>query len=79
MVCDGQASKLARMQVLFPLAPGIESIWEPAMEEMDETMDIAKEELEHIQDEARQAVKRVDGSIGEVEHKIEEWMKGRKR
>lgn len=67
------------MQVLFVLAPGIESIYEPAMEEMEEAIDTAKENVDHIHDEARQAVKRVDGSIEKVEQKIDEWIHGRKR
>lgn len=37
------------LQVLFPLAPGIESIYEPAMEEMEEALERGRENMEHMQ------------------------------
>ena len=36
-------------QVFFPFAPGFESISEPAMEEVEEALDMAKENLDHMQ------------------------------
>jgi len=66
-------------QVLFPLAPGIESIYEPAMEEVDEALDHAKENVDHIQEEARQAMKRMDSRMEKVEQKYNEWIKGRRK
>ena len=37
------------LQVLFPLAPGIESIYEPAMEEVEEALERGRENMEHMQ------------------------------
>lgn len=63
------------------MAPGIESIYEPAMEEVDEALDHAKENVDHIQEEARQAMKRIrmDSRMEKVEQKYNEWIKGRSK
>jgi hypothetical protein len=42
MLCDA-------LQVFFPFAPGIETIYEPAMEEVEEALDAARENLDHMQ------------------------------
>ena len=66
-------------QVLFPLAPGIESIYEPAMEEVEEALDTAKENVDQLQTEAREAMKAMDGNIEKAEDKIEQWIKSRRK
>ena len=35
--------------MFFPFAPGFDSIYEPAMEEVEEALDMAKENLDHMQ------------------------------
>ncbi|CAL5225933.1 g8728 [Coccomyxa viridis] len=66
-------------QVLFPLAPGIESIYEPAMEEVEEALDTAKENVDQLQNEAREAMKGMEVSMEKVEQKYNEWKKGRRK
>ena len=66
-------------KVLFPLAPGIESIYEPAMEEVEEALDTAKENVDQLQSEAREAMKAMDDSIEKAEDKLERWMKSRRK
>ena len=63
------------VKVLFPLAPGIESIYEPAMEEVEEALDTAKENVDQLQSEAREAMKAME----KAEDKIERWMKSRRK
>ena len=70
---------LHNAKVLFPLAPGIESIYEPAMEEVEEALDTAKENVDQLQSEAREAIKAVDGSIEKAEDKLERWIKSRRK
>ena len=65
--------------MLFPLAPGIESIYEPAMEEVKEALDTAKENVDQLQTEAREAMKAMDGNIEKAEDKIEQWIKSRRK
>ena len=67
------------VKVLFPLAPGIESIYEPAMEEVEEALDTAKENVDQLQSEAREAMKAMDGNIEKAEDKIEQWIKSRRK
>ena len=57
------------LQVLFPLAPGIESIYEPAMEEVEEALEGAQEKMEHMQSELRQEAE-------QVQRKVKGWVKG---
>lgn len=40
---------LVTAQVFFPFAPGIESIYEPVLEEVEEALDAARENLDHMQ------------------------------
>ena len=65
--------------MLFPLAPGIESIYESAMEEVEEALDTAKENVDQLQTEAREAMKAMDGNIEKAEDKIEQWIKSRRK
>ena len=67
------------MQVLFPLAPGIESIYEPAMEEVEEALDTAKENVDQLQNEAREAMRGMEVSMEKVEQKYNEWKRGRRK
>ena len=41
------------LQVFFPLLPGVESIYEPAMESAEEAMDDMKESMDHAMDSFR--------------------------
>ncbi len=60
------------LQVLFPLAPGIESIYEPAMEEVEEALEGAHEKMEQVQSELRQ-------EADHLQRRVEGWVKGSRK
>ena len=62
----------ARPQVFLPLAPGIESISEPAMEEVGEALDAARENVDQLQTDVSAAAHRVD-------RRIVDWVKRRRK
>ncbi|CAL8466419.1 g5955 [Coccomyxa elongata] len=66
---ENPVSRTWLQQVLFPLAPGIESIYEPAMEEVEEALEGAHEKMEHVQSELRQ-------EADYLQRKVEGWVKG---
>ncbi|KAK9902691.1 hypothetical protein WJX75_002901 [Coccomyxa subellipsoidea] len=69
---ENPVSRTWLQQVLFPLAPGIESIYEPAMEEVEEALERGRENMEHMQSEVRR-------EADEVQRKVESWVKWPKK
>ena len=51
------------LQVFFPLAPGVETIYEPAMEEVAEMLGAAKGKLENMESGVSTAAKRMDRKL----------------
>ena len=49
------------------------------MEEVEEALDTAKENVDQLQSEAREAMKAMDDSIEKAEDKLERWMKSRRK
>lgn len=61
--------KVSTVQVFFPLAPGIETIYEPAMEEVEEALENARKNMEHMHADISDAAHR-------VEKRVEDWARG---
>ena len=51
----------------------------PPWEEVEEALDTAKENVDQLQSEAREAMKAMDGNIEKAEDKIEQWIKSRRK
>ena len=49
------------------------------MEEVEEALDTAKENVDQLQAEAREAMKGMEISMEKVEHQYNEWKKGRRK
>ncbi len=49
------------------------------MEEVEEALDTAKENVDQLQNEAREAMKGMEVSMEKVEQKYNEWKKGRRK
>lgn len=64
------------MQVFFPLLPGVDTVWEPAVEEMEAAMEAIQEGMDEGMDAFRDATQDVQREFQKArESALRRWRK----